>query len=130
MVPVTSTAAEEVIPAAERVPVDVRLRPCTAPDTVKDDPSIAPKEALAPSTSPETVIETPVRELVADTIDPWIRFEATMFEANKFELTPDSVVRVAHCIVVAVKIDPPTMIIFDWTLMVSAPAPMVNGEPP
>ena len=47
-----------------------------------------------------------------------------------FELTPDSVVRVAHCIVVAVKIDPSTMIMFDWMFMVSAPAPMVSGEPP
>ena len=44
--PVMVTLSDEVIPAAERVPVDVKLSPCTSPVTVKEEPSIAPADTL------------------------------------------------------------------------------------
>ena len=57
--PLMVTLSEEVIPAAERVPVDVRLRPWTVPVTTTEVPSITPREALVPSTSPVTVNDEP-----------------------------------------------------------------------
>jgi hypothetical protein len=60
--PLMVTLSEEVMPAAERVPVDVRLRPWTVPVTTTEVPSITPREALAPWTSPVTVKDGPVRE--------------------------------------------------------------------
>jgi len=92
--PVMVTLSEEVIPAAERVPVDVRLRPWAVPVTTTEVPSIAPKEALVPSTSPVTVKEGPVREPPAESVPviftgpPTTRFAvASMLET---EMVPGS----------------------------------------
>ena len=50
MVPVTLTAADEVIPAADRVPVDVRWRPCAVPETTRSVPVTVDDEEMVPVT--------------------------------------------------------------------------------
>ena len=54
--PVMVTLSDEVIPSAERVPVDVKLRPWISPVTVADDPVNDPPTESVPvmSTGPPT----------------------------------------------------------------------------
>ena len=46
--PVMVTLSDEVIPSAERVPVDVKLRPWISPVTVTDDPVKEPVAITCP----------------------------------------------------------------------------------
>ena len=85
--PVMVTLSDEVIPATERVPVEVKLSPWTTPVTVKDDPSMAPAETLpvmfaGPPTTKlavasilETEMVPPERRLLT------VRFEVSTLDA-------------------------------------------------
>ena len=44
------TFSEEVIPAAERVPVEVKLRPCAVPETTRSVPVTVDDEEMVPVT--------------------------------------------------------------------------------
>ena len=53
--PVMVTLSEEVIPAAERVPVEVRLSPWAVPVTTTEVPSITPREEIGRASCRERV---------------------------------------------------------------------------
>ena len=48
--PLMVTLSEEVIPAADRVPVDVRWRPCAVPETTRSVPVTVDDEEMVPVT--------------------------------------------------------------------------------
>ena len=85
MVPVTFTAADEVMPAVERVPVEVKLRPCAVPETTTSVPVTVDEEEMVPVTftAADEVIPAAERVPVISAGPPTTRLAvASIFETE------------------------------------------------
>ena len=95
--PVMVTLSDEVIPAAERVPVAVRLRPCASPVTVNDEPSIAPAESVPViSTGPPTTRLAVASMLLTEMVPPerrllTVRLDVSMLLTVRILSAPEMV---------------------------------------